>query len=110
MRAARSRCTGMILQKRPSNGYFEDPSLATKYDDAQVEEIVDKYNALCRDYNIRFIMLAVLGVACVILFFIVINLLLKRKEWRGKRRQPEADRGPSAVRHRRMHDRRQTHG
>lgn len=62
--------------------YFEDPSLATKYDDAQVEEIVDKYNALCRDYNIRFVMLAVLGVACVILFFIVINLLLKRKEWR----------------------------
>lgn len=45
--------------------YFEDPSLATKYDDAQVEEIVDKYNALCRDYNIRFVMLAVLGVACV---------------------------------------------
>ena len=44
--------------------YFEDPSLATKYDDAQVEEIVDKYNALCRDYNIRFVMLAVLGVAC----------------------------------------------
>ena len=88
--------------------YFEDPSLATKYDDAQVEEIVDKYNALCRDYNIRFVMLAVLGVACVILFFIVINLLLKRKEWReeaqvaggrqrGKRRpsspnaRPEAD-------------------
>lgn len=64
--------------------YFEDPSLATKYDDAQVEEIVDKYNALCRDYNIRFVMLAVLGVACVILFFIVINLLLKRKEWREK--------------------------
>ena len=62
--------------------YFEDPSLATKYDDAQVEEIVDKYNTLCRDYNIRFVMLAVLGVACVILFFIVINLLLKRKEWR----------------------------
>ena len=62
--------------------YFEDPSLATKYDDAQVEEIVDKYNALCRDYNIRFVILAVLGVACVILFFIVINLLLKRKEWR----------------------------
>lgn len=62
--------------------YFEDPSLATKYDDAQVEEIVDKYNALCKDYNIRFIMLAVLGVACVILFFIVVNLLLKRKEWR----------------------------
>lgn len=62
--------------------YFEDPSLATKYDDAQVEEIVDKYNALCRDYNIRFVMLAVLGVACIILFFIVINLLLKRKEWR----------------------------
>ena len=64
--------------------YFEDPSLATKYDDAQVEEIVDKYNALCRDYNNRFVMLAVLGVACVILFFIVINLLLKRKEWREK--------------------------
>lgn len=64
--------------------YFEDPSLATKYDNAQVEEIVDKYNALCRDYNIRFVMLAVLGVACVILFFIVINLLLKRKEWREK--------------------------
>ena len=66
--------------------YFEDPSLATKYDDAQVEEIVDKYNALCRDYNIRFVMLAVLGVACVILFFIVINLLLKRKEWREEAR------------------------
>lgn len=87
--------------------YFEDPSLATKYDDAQVEEIVDKYNALCRDYNIRFIMLAVLGVACVILFFIVINLLLKRKEWRGeaqaaggrqrsKRRPPSPNARPAA--------------
>ena len=74
----------MILQKRPFSGILKDPSLATKYDDAQVEEVVDKYNALCRDYNIRFVMLAVLGVACVILFFIVINLLLKRKEWREK--------------------------
>ena len=64
--------------------YFEDPSLATKYDDAQVEEIVDKYNALCKDYNIRFIIIAALGVACVILLFIVINLLLKRKEWRAE--------------------------
>ncbi len=87
--------------------YFEDPSLATKYDDAQVEEIVDKYNALCRDYNIRFVMLAVLGVACVILFFIVINLLLKRKEWReeaqaaggrqrSKRRPPSPNARPAA--------------
>lgn len=87
--------------------YFEDPSLATKYDDAQVEEIVDKYNALCRDYNIRFVMLAVLGVACVILFFIVINLLLKRKEWReeaqaaggrqrGKRRPSSPNARPAA--------------
>lgn len=87
--------------------YFEDPSLATKYDDAQVEEIVDKYNALCRDYNIRFVMLAVLGVACVILFFIVINLLLKRKEWReetqaaggrqrSKRRPPSSNARPAA--------------
>ena len=87
--------------------YFEDPSLATKYDDAQVEEIVDKYNALCRDYNIRFVMLAVLGVACVILFFIVINLLLKRKEWReeaqaaggrqrSKRRPPLPNARPAA--------------
>lgn len=83
--------------------YFEDPSLATKYDDAQVEEIVDKYNALCRDYNIRFVMLAVLGVACVILFFIVINLLLKRKEWReetqaagGKQRSKRRPSSPNA--------------
>ena len=83
--------------------YFEDPSLATKYDDTQVEEIVDKYNALCRDYNIRFVMLAVLGVACVILFFIVINLLLKRKEWReetqaagGKQRSKRRPSSPNA--------------
>ena len=83
--------------------YFEDPSLATKYDDAQVEEIVDKYNALCRDYNIRFVMLAVLGVACVILFFIVINLLLKRKEWReeaqaagGRQRSKRRPSSPNA--------------
>ena len=83
--------------------YFEDPSLATKYDDAQVEEIVDKYNALCRDYNIRFVMLAVLGAACVILFFIVINLLLKRKEWReetqaagGRQRSKRRPSSPNA--------------
>lgn len=83
--------------------YFEDPSLATKYDDAQVEEIVDKYNALCRDYNIRFVMLAVLGVACVILFFIVINLLLKRKKWReeaqaagGRQRSKRRPSSPNA--------------
>lgn len=83
--------------------YFEDPSLATKYDNAQVEEIVDKYNALCRDYNIRFVMLAVLGVACVILFFIVINLLLKRKEWReeaqaagGRQRSKRRPSSPNA--------------
>ncbi len=59
--------------------YFEDPSLATKYDDAQVEEIIDKYNELCNDYNIRFIVIAALGVLCMILFFIVLNLLLRRK-------------------------------
>ena len=83
--------------------YFEDPSLATKYDDTQVEEIVDKYNALCRDYNIRFVMLAVLGVACVILFFIVINLLLKRKKWReeaqaagGRQRSKRRPSSPNA--------------
>ncbi|MFQ8842042.1 MAG: hypothetical protein ACLR8P_15120 [Clostridium fessum] len=39
-------------------------------------------------------MLAVLGVACVILFFIVINLLLKRKRVErgstGSRRQTES--------------------
>lgn len=83
--------------------YFEDPSLATKYDDAQVEEIVDKYNTLCRDYNIRFVMLAVLGVACIILFFIVINLLLRRKEWReeaqaagGRQRSKRRPSSPNA--------------
>ncbi len=66
--------------------YFEDPSLATKYDDAQVEEIIDKYNDLCSDYNIRFIIIAVLGVVCMILFFIVLNLLMRRKPSREVRK------------------------
>ena len=79
--------------------YFEDPSLATKYDDAQVEEIIDKYNELCNDYNIRFIVIVALGVLCMILFFIVINLLMRKKsskeeiktdyDKRNKRRQSD---------------------
>ena len=100
--AARRSLYRYDIAEKSSNGILKT-SLATKYDDAQVEEIVDKYNALCRDYNIRFVMLAVLGVACVILFFIVINLLLKRKEWReeaqaagGRQRSKRRPSSPNA--------------
>lgn len=60
--------------------YFEDPALKTKYNDAEVEKLLNEYNSLCKDYNIRFIIIVVLIVICLILFFMVVNLLLKRRE------------------------------
>lgn len=70
------------IAERTFQRYFQDPALQSKYDDAKVDELIEQYNALCEDYNFRFIIIIVLIVVCLILFFVVINLLLRRKEGR----------------------------
>ncbi len=60
--------------------YFEDPALESHYDDAQVEELVNTYNELCKAYNIRMMIIIALGVACLLLLFLVVNLLIRKKE------------------------------
>lgn len=60
--------------------YFEDPAVPNKYDDAEVEHLLEQYQSLYKDYNIRFIVMIVLIVICLILFFTVINLLMRRRD------------------------------
>ncbi len=79
--------------------YFEDPSLATQYDDAQVEELLNQYNSLCEDYNIRLIVIIALIVICLVLFLIVVNLLLHRRS-RGGESRPQVRTQPSGNRER----------
>ncbi|MEG1294264.1 MAG: cadherin-like beta sandwich domain-containing protein [Clostridium sp.] len=81
--------------------YFEDPAVQNKYDDAEVENLLNKYNELLKDYNIRFIIMIALIIISLILLFIVINLLLKKREHTPPRngRQEEA---PTPVKRREM--------
>lgn len=91
------------INEKTFQRYFEDPALKSHYDDAQVEELVNTYNELCKAYNVRMIIIIALGVACVLLLFMVINLLLRKKEQKedwmdaGKReaRSPEQRRAES---------------
>lgn len=69
--------------------YFEDPAVQNTYDDAEVENLLNEYQSILKDYNIRFIIIIALIVVCLILFFIVVNLLLRRRE----RREPPEPRG-----------------
>lgn len=60
--------------------YFEDPAVQSKYDDAEVEKFMESYNALQKDYDIRFFIMIGLIILCLILFFIIINLIIKRRD------------------------------
>lgn len=75
--------------------YFKDPALQSKYDDAKVDELIDQYNSLCEDYNFRFIIIVALIVVCLILVFIVINLLIHRRESDGEPKRIPEKRGVS---------------
>ncbi|WP_303958726.1 cadherin-like beta sandwich domain-containing protein [[Clostridium] aminophilum] len=66
------------LSEKTMQRYFEKPG--GLYDDAQIEEIIDKYNALQDKYNHRFLIMAALAFGCVILFITIINLLLHRHD------------------------------
>ncbi|WP_125140137.1 cadherin-like beta sandwich domain-containing protein [Clostridium transplantifaecale] len=81
--------------------YFEDPALESQFDEAQVTKLLDDYNALCKDYDLRFIVIVVLIVVCLILFFMVINLLMHRREHAGR---AERDETPTPVKRRAMQE------
>ena len=81
--------------------YFEDPALESQFDEAQVTKLLDDYNALCKDYDLRFIVIVVLIVVCLILFFMVINLLMRRREHAGRAERGEA---PTPVKRRAMQE------
>ena len=81
--------------------YFEDPALESQFDEAQVTKLLDDYNALCKDYDLRFIVIVVLIVVCLILFFMVINLLMRRREHAGR---AERDEAPTPVKRRAMQE------
>lgn len=66
------------LSEKTMQRYFEKPG--GLYDDAQIEEIIDKYNALQDKYNHRFLIMAALAFGCVILFITIVNLLLHRHD------------------------------
>ena len=81
--------------------YFEDPALESPYDEEKVTKLYEDYNALCKDYDLRFIVIVVLIVVCLILFFMVINLLMRRREYSGR---PEREEAPTPVRRRAMQE------
>lgn len=85
------------IKEQTFQRYFQDPALKSRYDDAEVENLMNEYNALCKDYDLRFIVIVVLILICLILFFIVINLLMKRQEYRDRSDREEA---PTPVRRR----------
>lgn len=77
--------------------YFEDPALKSRYDEAEVMNLLNKYNALCKEYDLRFIVIVVLIVICLLLFFMVINLLMKRREYADR---PVREEAPTPVKRR----------
>ena len=81
--------------------YFEDPALESPYDEEKVTKLYEDYNALCKDYDLRFIVIVVLIVVCLILFFMVINLLMRRREYSGR---PEREEAPTPVKRRAMQE------
>ena len=81
--------------------YFEDPALESQFDEAQVTKLLNDYNALCKDYDLRFIVIVVLIVVCLILFFMVVNLLMRRREHEGR---TERDEAPTPVKRRAMQE------
>lgn len=93
--------------------YFKDPALSSKYDDAAVEDLYQKYESLRKDYNLRFIVIVALIVVSLILFFMVVNLLLRKREHSGDDR-PGREEAPTPVKRRAMEEesrnRRQTAG
>lgn len=62
--------------------YIPDPVQKSSYNDEDVTHLVAEYNSLQKDYSIRFFIMVGLIVLCLILFFIIINMLLKHREHR----------------------------
>lgn len=82
--------------------YFEDPAVANKYDDEEVENLLNEYNALLKDYNIRFIIMVALIVVSLILFFIIINLLMKHRDQTRGPKNTRHEEAPTPVKRRAM--------
>lgn len=72
------------LAEKTIQRYF--PAPPNKYDDAQVDAIIDSYNALQDAYNQRFLYIAGLAVLSAILLIILLNVLLRRLFGRGRKR------------------------
>ena len=72
------------LAEKTIQRYF--PAPPSKYDDAQVDAIIDSYNALQDAYNQRFLYIAGLAVLSAILLIILLNVLLRKLFGGGKQR------------------------
>lgn len=94
------------IAERTIQRYFSDPAVKNTYDDAEVENLVKEYNSLQKDYNTGFIVMIALIILCLILFFMVINLLLKRREkphpQDGRRQDGRRQEAPTPVKRRAM--------
>lgn len=86
--------------------YFVDPALKNSYNDEDVDHLVEEYNSLRKDYNIRFFIIVALIVVALILFFMVVNLLLKRREQSGgyPPERNHRDEAPTPVKRRAMQE------
>lgn len=73
------------LAEKTIQRYF--PAPPPKYDDAQVDSIIDSYNALQDAYNQRFLYIAGLAVLSAVLLIILLNVLLRHLFGRNKRRE-----------------------
>lgn len=81
--------------------YFEDPVAQNKYDDAEVQNLLDEYHKLLKDYNFRFIIMIALLVVCLILIFIIVNMCMRRRENAGFRAE-RLEEAPTPKRRREM--------
>ena len=64
------------MKEKTVQRYFSDPAAEQTGDDPTYTELVDQYNALIKDYNLRGYFMAGLAVAAVILLIAVIALFM----------------------------------
>lgn len=90
-------------EERTFQQYVQDPSIKSGYDDAEVEKMFTDYHLLLKDYNLRFIVIIALIAASLILFFMVVNLLLRGRE-RAGHNEVKRDEAQTPVSRRRMEE------
>lgn len=57
--------------------YFEDPLAVGSVSGAQYTELQQTYDSLVRDYDLRFLLICILGMLVLILFVLVVYLIIK---------------------------------